>query len=114
VPAFAAIYGVALIIASLVTGFNGYLAAMAIAGIGCGAFLAVDLSLVTDVLPDAANACNDMAVFNMSSTLANALAPAAAPFILLLGGGSYSTLFAAADALAILGGLATLPVRRVR
>ncbi|MFE4963560.1 hypothetical protein [Streptomyces sp. NPDC056660] len=50
----------------------------------------------------------------MSSTLANALAPAAAPFILLLGGGSYSTLFAAAGAVAILGGLAIPPVRRVR
>ncbi|MCT9111162.1 MFS transporter [Streptomyces mirabilis] len=114
VLASAAIYGVALIIASLVTGFNGYLVAMAVAGIGYGAFLAVDLALVTDVLPDPANAGKDMAVFNMSSTLANALAPAAAPFILLLGGGSYSTLFAAAGAVAILGGLAILPVRRVR
>ncbi|TDD41349.1 MFS transporter [Saccharopolyspora elongata] len=71
----AAVYGVALIIASLVTGFNGYLLAMGIAGIGYGAFLAVDLALVTDVLPDPDNAGKDMAVFNMSSTLANAIAP---------------------------------------
>lgn len=110
----AAIYGVALIIASLVTGFSGYLFAMGIAGIGYGAFLAVDLALVTDVLPDTANAGKDMAVFNMSSTLANALAPAAAPFILLLGGGSYSTLFAVAGGVAILGGIAILPVKSVR
>ncbi|MFI9836244.1 MFS transporter [Nonomuraea sp. NPDC051941] len=110
----AAVYGVALVIASLVTGFNGYLLAMGIAGIGYGAFLAVDLALVTDVLPDKANVGKDMAVFNMSSTLANALAPAAAPFILLLGGGSYSTLFAVAGGVAILGGIAILPVRGVR
>ncbi|MGV9385101.1 MFS transporter [Nonomuraea sp. NPDC003707] len=110
----AAVYGVALIIASLITGFNGYLFAMGIAGIGYGAFLAVDLALVADVLPDKANAGKDMAVFNMSSTLANALAPAAAPFILLLGGGSYSTLFAVAGGVAILGGIAILPVRGVR
>ncbi len=50
----------------------------------------------------------------MSSTLADALPPADTPFILLLGGGSYSTLFAAGGAVAILGGLAILPVRRVR
>jgi MFS family permease len=110
----AAVYGVALIIASIVTNFNGYLVAMGIAGIGYGAFLAVDLALVADVLPDRANAGKDMAVFNMSSTLANALAPAIAPFILLLGGGSYAALFAVAGGVAILGGLAIVPVRRVR
>ncbi|WP_063733680.1 MFS transporter [Streptomyces sp. RTd22] len=114
VLASAAIYGIALIIASLTTAFNGYLVAMAIAGIGYGAFLAVDLALVTDVLPDKATAGKDMAVFNMSSTLANALAPAAAPLILLLGGGSYSVLFATAGGVAVLGGLAILPVRGVR
>lgn len=48
---------------------------MGIAGIGYGAFLAADLALVTDVLPDPDNAGKDMAVFNMSSTLANAIAP---------------------------------------
>lgn len=110
----AAVYGVALIIASLVTGFNGFLLAMAIAGIGYGAFLAVDLALVTDVLPDKDNAGKDMAVFNMSSTLANAVAPAIAPIILLIGGGSYSALFLVAGAVAIAGGIAILPVRSVR
>ncbi|MEO5314725.1 MFS transporter [Pseudarthrobacter sp. CC12] len=110
----AAIYGIALIIASLVTGFNGFLFAMGIAGIGYGAFLAVDLALVTDVLPDKENAGKDMAVFNMSSTLANAVAPAIAPFILILSGSSYSVLFLVAGAVAIAGGIAILPVRSVR
>jgi MFS family permease len=110
----AAVYGVALIIASLVTGFNGFLLAMGIAGIGYGAFLAVDLALVTDVLPDKNNAGKDMAVFNMSSTLANAVAPAIAPIVLLIGGGSYSALFLVAGAVAIAGGIAILPVRSVR
>jgi len=110
----ATIYGVALVIASVVTGFDGFLLAMGIAGVGYGAFLAVDLALVADVLPDPDNAGKDMAVFNMSSTLANAIGPAIAPFILILGGGSYSVLFAVAGAFAILGGLAILPVRRVR
>lgn len=110
----AAIYGIALIIASLVTGFNGFLFAMGIAGIGYGAFLAVDLALVTDVLPDKENAGKDMAVFNMSSTLANAVAPAIAPFILAFSGGSYSMLFLVAGAVAIAGGIAILPVRSVR
>lgn len=110
----AAVYGVALIVAAVVTSFDGFLIAMAIAGIGYGAFLAVDLALVADVLPDPADAGKDMAVFNMSSTLANALAPALAPLILLLSGGSYSALFAVAGGVAILGGLAILSVRRVR
>lgn len=39
--------------------------------------------------------------------------PAVAPLI-LLGGGSYAVLFAVAGSVAILGGLAILPVRRVR
>jgi len=110
----AAVYGIALIIASLVTGFNGFLVAMGIAGVGYGAFLAVDLALVTDVLPDKKNAGKDMAVFNMSSTLANAVAPAIAPVVLSIGGGSYSALFLVAGAVAIAGGIAILPVRSVR
>jgi MFS family permease len=86
---------------------------MGIAGIGYGASLAVDLALVADVLPDPAEAGKDMAVFNMSRTLASALAPAIAPTILLLGA-DRTPPCSRSPAVSPSSGIALGPVRRVR
>ena len=108
------VYGVALFVIALADGFNGFLVGMAISGLGFGLYIAVDLALVADVLPDESSIAKDLGVFNMAGALPFSVAPAVAPFILTLGGGSYAVLYAVAGFCALLGALAILPVRRVR
>ena len=76
--------------------------------------MAVDLALVADVLPDDSSTAKDLGVFNMAGALPFSVAPAIAPFVLTLGGGSYGVLYGVAGCCALLGALAILPVRRVR
>jgi MFS family permease len=108
------VYGVAMFVVAIASSFNGFLVGMAISGIGFGTYMAVDLALVADVLPDDDNIAKDLGVFNIAGALPFALAPAIAPAILLLGGGSYAVLYAAAGVCAIVGAFAILPVRGVR
>ena len=94
--------------------FNGFLVGMAIGGLGFGVYMAVDLALVADVLPDQDNVAKDLGVFNVAAALPSSVAPAIAPVILAVSSGSYGVLYAVAGACAIVGGAAILPVRRVR
>ncbi|MFC7753728.1 MFS transporter [Tsukamurella soli] len=108
-----AVYGIALVVLAVATHQNGYLIAMTIAGLGMGVYMAVDLALVTDVLPDTEHAAKDLGVFNIASALPQSIAPAIAPAILAVGGRSYSFLYAVAAVVAVLGALAVLRVRSV-
>src|SRR5207253_290228 len=94
--------------------FYGFLVGMAISGLGFGVYLAVDLALVVDVLPNLGTAAKDLGVFNIAGALPFSIAPALAPTILAIGGGSYGVLYAFAGACAIIGAAAVLPVKRVR
>lgn len=114
VCAAAFVYAVAMVLLSLATTFPMYLAAMAISGLGFGMYFAVDLALVTEVLPDPDNAAKDLGVFNYAGAVPFTLAPALAPGILSLGEGSYSVLFAVAAACAAAGAFAILPVKVLR
>ena len=87
---------------------------MAIGGLGFGMYMAVDLALVVDVLPDADHAAKDLGVLNIAGALPFSLAPGIAPAILALGDGSYGVLFAVAGGCAVAGAAAILPVRGVR
>jgi hypothetical protein len=53
-------------------------------------------------------------VFNIAGALPFSIAPAIAPAILVIGGGSYGVLYMVAGVCAIIGAAAILPVRRVR
>ena len=109
------VYGLAMFVVAAATEFNAFLVGMAIAGLGFGIYIAVDLALVVDVLPgDGGAAAKDLGVFNIASALPFSLAPAIGPAILAIGGGSYGVLYAVAGICAVLGALAILPVRRVR
>ncbi|MER6532035.1 MFS transporter [Streptomyces sp. NPDC001508] len=111
----AIIYGAGLFVAAAAGQLSVFLVAMMIAGLGFGAYFAVDLALVADVLPDPGNAASkDMGVFNIASTLPQSLAPAVAPAILAIGSGSYAVLFATAGVTAALAALIILRVRKVR
>lgn len=87
---------------------------MAIGGLGFGMYVAVDLALVADVLPDKDNSGKDFGVFNIAGALPYSIAPAIAPAILVMGSGRYGVLFAVAGVCAIVEAMAIVPVRRVR
>jgi len=110
----ATVYGLAMFVIALASGFNGFLVGMAIGGLGFGVYMAVDLALVADVLPDTDNNAKNLGVMNIAGALPSSIAPAIAPAILAISSGSYTVLFAVAGICAIIGGAAILPVKRVR
>jgi len=89
-----------------------YVAAV-VMGLGIGAFFAVDLALVTDVLPDSEHAAaKDLGIFNIANALPQSVAPAIAPVLLAVG--DYTLLFAAAAVLAFVGAAFIVPIKAVR
>ena len=103
-----------MFVIALASSFNGFLVGMAIGGLGFGVYVAVDLALAADVLPDRASAAKDLGVFNIAGALPFSVAPAIAPAILAVAGGSYGVLYAVAGVSALLGAAAILPVKGVR
>ena len=59
-----------------------FLVGMAIGGLAFGMYMAVDLALVADVLPDKASATKDLGVFDIAGALPFSIAPAIAPAVL--------------------------------
>ncbi|GIE91980.1 MFS transporter [Actinoplanes regularis] len=90
--------------------------AMVLTGLGQGTYFAVDLALVTDVLPNRwADAGKDLGVMNVANTLPQSLAPAIAPPLLAIGGGgNYTMLFLTGALFALLSGLSVLRVKGAR
>ena len=107
-------YGLAMFVIANADDVRGYLAGMAVGGLGFGMYMAVDLALVVDVLPDHDHAAKDLGVINIAGALPFALAPAVAPAILQVTGGSYAGLFTVAGVCAVIGAGAILPIRGVR
>jgi MFS family permease len=114
VTAAALVYAAALFVIAGSSSFGGYLVGMGLGGVGFGMYMAVDLALVVDVLPDPLSAAKDLGVLNIAGALPFAVAPAVAPALLSLGQGSYAVLYAVAGACALAGAAAILPVKGVR
>ena len=66
------------------------------------------------MLPNPGFNGKDLGVFNIAGALPFSLAPALAPTILAIGGGSYGVLYAVAGACAIAGAVAIMGVKGVR
>jgi MFS family permease len=110
----AIVYALGLWLVALADSYSVFLIAMAATGIGHGLYFAVDLALVTEVLPDRQrDAAKDLGILNVTNALPQSVAPLLGPAILALGGGNYAWLFVAAGAIALAGSLAILPLRRV-
>ena len=59
--------------------YQAFLVGMALTGVGHGVYFAVDLALVTDVLPDKEHhAAKDLGVLNVANALPQSVAPAIA------------------------------------
>jgi MFS family permease len=115
----ATIAGIGLLVLTQVHSLLPYLVAMVVIGVGQGTYFAVDLALITDVLPDRElDAAKDLGVMNVATTLPQSLSPALAPAFLAIGAvGSaknYDALFIGGMAFAVLSALAVLRVRRAR
>ena len=108
------IYGLAMFVIAAAGDVEGFLVGMAISGLRFGMYMAVDLALVVDVLPDGDHAAKDLGVMNIAGALPSSIAPAVAPAVLAVGNGSYGVLYAVAGVCAVLGAAAILPVRSVR
>ena len=95
--------------------YTSLLFGVGLVGMGHGVYEGVDLALVTDVLPDRArHAAKDLGLLNIANTLPQVIAPLAAPAILEVSRGDYMLLFAVAGALAVLGSVFLLPLKKVR
>ena len=88
--------------------------AAAILGFGLGAYLAVDVAIVTLVLPKAEERGKDMGIINIANTLPHSLAPVLAGVILALTQSNYFFLYFAAALFALLGILTVRPIKAVR
>lgn len=110
------IYAIGITGVALTTSFETFLAWLAVCGFGQGIYFAVDLALVTEVLPNKEEAAKDLGIFNIASAMPQSVAPAIAPLFLAIGGGAnnYGALYAAAGIFAVLGALAVFPIRGVK
>ncbi|MFG1927122.1 MFS transporter [Cryptosporangium sp. NPDC048952] len=102
---------VGLIVVALAGSFTQLLIGEVILGLGTGCFYAVDLALITEVLPNADDAGKDLGVINMANALPQSLAPAIAPVFIAIGG--YPMLFLAGAVVGIIGALLVTRIRRV-
>jgi MFS family permease len=115
----ALIYAAGLALIAIAATFHGFLIGIAICGTGQGVYFAVDLALVTEVLPNQESAAGkDLGIYNLANVLPQSVAPAIAPIFLSIGAAglanNYSALFSAAAAFTVLGALAIIPIRAVR
>jgi len=112
----AAIVGVGLTLLALTTSLPMFFVAASVMGVGIGAFFAVDLALITDVLPDKEHkAAKDLGIFNIANSLPQSVAPAIAPLFLAIGGGgNYTALFIAGGVFAVIGAVLIAPIRAVK
>jgi MFS family permease len=108
------VYGLALFMVARASDVSGFLVGMAIGGLGFGVYMAVDLALVVDVLPDKDNVAKDLGVLNIAGALPFSVAPAIAPAVLSIGSGNYGVLYAFAGVCAVVGAFTILPVKSVR
>jgi MFS family permease len=111
------VYAAAILLAAgmamlaLIPDWTMILAAVAILGAGFGIYTAVDVAIITQVLPDAADRGRDLGVLNIANSLPQVMVPAIASLIVGLAG--YSALYALTAALALCAMLAARQIRSI-
>lgn len=115
VIAAAAVMSLGLALLVVASNVAGVFLAQAVIGIGSGIFFAVDMALVTQVLPDPETAAKDLGVINIANALPQSLAPAVAPLFLAIGGGgNYAALFTFAAVVGLAGAVLVTRIKGVR
>ncbi|MEU8316813.1 hypothetical protein AB0C33_00475 [Nonomuraea sp. NPDC048881] len=92
--------------------FEGMIVYNVAHGIAFGVYLAVDMALVTKVLPAPGDAGKDMGVLNIANAGPQILAPALAAVV--VGTGGYPALFVVGIVISLVGSVGVLRIRGVR
>ena len=105
-----------LTIAAIAPDLTVFLFAMIFVGAAQGAFISVDIAMMTEVLPDFEEAGKDLGIVSLSYQVPQVLVPILAIPLLAIGGGgeNYSALFISAIVCGVLGALSVLPIKGVR
>lgn len=104
-----------LIVAIVAPDVTVFFLGILIVGAAQGAYVSVDVALMTEVLPTFEEAGKDLGIVALSYQLPQLLVPIVALPLLAIGGGeNYTALFIAAIVFGVLGGLAALPIKSVR
>lgn len=112
--------GVALVVPLLLPTMQGMYGYAVLIGLGYGAFMSVDMALMTQVLPkrtgkDAAEATGkDLGILTTAVNIPQILSPVMAAWLLGMSGNDYRVLFVVAIAFVFAGSLFVLPIRSVR
>ncbi len=85
-----------------------------IVGLGYGAYSAVDVALMIDVLPSQGDAGRDLGVLNVATNIPQALTPVVAAVLLAIFAGNYASIFAFAAVMVLLSSVLVFPIRSVR
>ncbi len=112
-----ALFGIGTVVLAHATTVSMFYLVELLMGLAYGVYVAVDLALVVDVLPDPEHAGKDLGVFNIANALPQSLAPFIAPLFLAIGSvdkTNYPALCYMAGTYAILGGVATMFIRKVK
>jgi MFS family permease len=119
---------IAAALLAFVPDFNIAMVGAGLLGLGYGSFMAVDQALATQVLPDVHSRGKDLGIMNIATAVPQAFGPIIGALI-ILGGATASTatggtfagasngfaaLFVASAVIAILGGLAVIPIKSVK
>ncbi len=103
---------VGLTVIALAPSIEVVLAGQLLLGAGLGAFFAVELALITDVLPSAETAGKDLGVANLAQSLPQSLIPVAAPGLIAAFG--YPGLFITGAIFGVFGAISVTRVKKVR
>ena len=96
VGAASLVFGLAMFVIALASSFNGFVAGMALGGLGLRLVHGRRPGTGGRRAPRPGSAAKDLGVMNIAGALPSSVAPALAPAILAVGGGSYGVLYAVA------------------
>jgi MFS family permease len=105
--------GVGMTIPIFIPTFSGMLLWAVVVGFSYGVYTSIDQALMSEVLPNMANAGRDLGLLNVATAGPQIAAPAIAALIISLTGG-YQQLFLFAAVVAGLAAVFILPIRKVR
>lgn len=110
------VMGAALTVPLFLPSLQGMLIYAALIGIGYGAFMSVDMALMTQVLPKADGEATgkDLGILTTAVNIPQILSPVLAAWLLNLSGGDYTALFIAAIAFVYAGSFLVLPIKSVK
>jgi MFS family permease len=113
-----AVIAIGLAILAVAPSWTAVQIASAVIGFGFGAYLSVDVAMITQVLPSATSRAKDLGIINIANSLPPTIAPIIGAIIINSLGvtnfGAYVVLFITGAILTLLGAVLVRPIKSVR